>query len=115
MSADVISLLQAVRRAEEEKARAVAEAKAEAAGRVRQVQTAAAGAEALVRRQVAAEEPTVRAEVEVEVRKEREELEARHAERLRSLGRAATHNRARVLEALRRRFLGEWSGSTSAR
>jgi len=87
--ADVISMLQGVKQAEEEKGRLIAEAHKAAAARVREAERAAGEVEAEVRRRVAAEGERLRAEIDAKLRADLQKLEVWHARRRDELRAAA--------------------------
>lgn len=114
MSADVISLLQAVKHAEEEKSRAIAEAKAAAAERVRLAEQAAAGCDAAVRERVAAEESRLKTDAEEAARRELQLLESRHSDRVVKLQHSADARREGAAAALQRWFLNDLTAGPGA-
>ena len=111
MPADVIGLLQGVKQAEEEKARAIQAARDAAAVRIRQAESILARVEDDVRERLAAEEPRIRDQVTAQLRREEQALEAWHKQRQESLRTAATRNADGALSQLCRWFQEESTAS----
>jgi len=108
MTDDTIILLQNVKQAEEEKARAIAQAHQQAETRVQAAAKASENVEEDTRRRLAAEQPALKAEVDARLKKDLQALEDWRRKALQALRDAASRNKDRALDAARDAFLNEW-------
>ncbi|HRU07092.1 MAG TPA: hypothetical protein P5137_15100 [Candidatus Brocadiia bacterium] len=108
MTEDTITLLQNVKQAEEDKARAIAQAHQQAEARVQAATKASESVEEDTRRRLEAEQPALKAAVDAKLKTDLEALEKWRVKALQALRDAAAKNMDRAVAAARAAFLDEW-------